>query len=84
MYLLADTADTEGEEERAKTRQSKHESKFCSRGVARYYHRYDWDHSRKVSTIRSTMALLRGTIVPLLVSAFSVRQSALYLSRKEG
>jgi hypothetical protein len=81
MYLLADTADTEGGE-KSKNKTIKHESKFCSRGVARYYHRYDWDHSRKVSTIRSTMAL-RGTIVPSK-SAFSVRQSALYLSRKEG
>jgi hypothetical protein len=60
MYLLADTADTERKKEQKQDNQN--ESKFCSRGVARYYHRYDWDHSRKVSTIRSTMAL-RGTIL---------------------
>jgi hypothetical protein len=38
----------------------KHESKFCSRGVARYHH--TGTTPEKVSTIRSTMALLRGTI----------------------
>jgi hypothetical protein len=30
-----------------------------------FYHRYDWDHSS--GTIRSTMALLRGTIGAALV-----------------
>jgi hypothetical protein len=45
MYLLADTADTGEEKEQKQDNQNMSQSFALE--AWRYYHRYDWDHSRK-------------------------------------
>jgi hypothetical protein len=80
MYLLADTADTE-------RRKSKNKTIKMSQSFALEAWRVITTATTGTTPERSVLYTLLWLYwhypLPLLVSAFSVRQSALYLSRKE-